>query len=155
MTAPTVTRTVEISASADAVFALITDLDTLAALADELSTMSWRKGSAVEPGAVFTGTNRNGRRTWKTRCTITDVVPASTFAFEVRNPIPPAKIARWQYDIAATDTGCRVTESTWDQRPAWIRKPAEFTTGVRDRTGASGRHIEATLQRLKARAESG
>lgn len=154
MTVPTVTRSVDIAASPDSVFALITDLDTLAELADETTAMAWKKGSAVAPGAVFTGTNRNGRHTWRTHCTITDVVPASTFAFEVSNPMPRARIARWQYDIAATDTGCRVTESTWDQRPGWIKKPAEFATGVHDRADASGRHIEATLQRLKARAES-
>ncbi|MDT4948895.1 MAG: hypothetical protein QOJ37_1490, partial [Pseudonocardiales bacterium] len=52
--------TVDIAATPASVYALITDLKVLAELADETAVMRLNKGSAVAPGAVFRGTNRNG-----------------------------------------------------------------------------------------------
>ena len=51
---------VAINADADAVYRLITDLNTLATLAEENESMAWRKGDKATRGAVFKGTNRNG-----------------------------------------------------------------------------------------------
>ena len=153
MTAPSVTATLQIDASPDAVYRLITDLPTLASLAEEAVAMEWRKGDAVRPGAVFTGHNENGSRRWSTKCTVTDAEPGRVFAFDVRHTVIP--IARWQYDIVAADGGCRVTESTWDRRPGWFRKLAGTATGVTDRAAANSEHIRLTLQRLKQRAEAG
>jgi uncharacterized protein YndB with AHSA1/START domain len=153
MPATDVARTVEIAAAPAAVFSLITDLGTLAELAEETTAMRWTKGSAVAPGSVFRGANRNGWHRWTTTCTVTDAEPGSRFAFEVRHP-PGLPIARWQYDIEATPGGCTVTETTWDQRPGWFAKVAVLATGVSDRAAANGANIEATLRRLKARAEA-
>ena len=150
--APDAQGSVTIAADPAAVYALLTDLPTLAALAEEAETMQWRKGQAAHPGAVFSGRNRNGSHTWTTKCTVTDAEPGRTFAFDVRSfAIVP--IAHWRYDIAATDAGCTVTESTWDRRPRWILRPAALTTGISDRTAANTEHIRITLQRLKERAE--
>ncbi len=153
MTDPCVTATVQIDARPDVVYGLITDLPTLASLAEEAVAMEWRKGDAVRPGAVFTGHNESGRRRWSTKCTITDAEPGRLFAFDVTHTILP--ISRWQYDIVAADGGCRVTESTWDRRPGWFRKLAGKATGVTDRAAANAEHIRLTLQRLKERAEAG
>ncbi|MGO9042180.1 MAG: SRPBCC family protein [Mycobacterium sp.] len=153
MTDPDVAATVEIDARPDVVYGLITDLPTLASLAEEAVAMEWRKGDAVRPGAVFTGHNENGGRRWKTKCTVTDADPGRRFGFEVRHTVVP--IARWQYDIEDADGGCRVTESTWDRRPGWFRKVAGKSTGVADRPAANAEHIRLTLQRLKQRAEAG
>ncbi|MFZ1176958.1 MAG: SRPBCC family protein [Mycobacterium sp.] len=153
MTDPCVTATVRIDASPDVVYRLITDLPTLASLAEEAVAMDWRTGNAVSPGAVFTGHNENGGRRWSTKCTVTDAEPGRVFAFDVRHSGLP--IARWQYDIVAADGGCRVTESTWDRRPGWFRKLAGKATGVSDRVAANTEHIRLTLQRLKQRAEAG
>jgi hypothetical protein len=153
MADPCVTATVQIDARPDVVYELITDLPTLASLAEEAVAMEWRKGNGVRQGAVFTGHNENGGRCWSTRCTVTDAEPGRIFAFDVRHSIVP--IARWQYDIVAADGGCRVTESTWDRRPGWFRKLARRATGVTDRVAANTEHIQLTLQRLKQRAEAG
>ncbi len=51
---------VTIGADPAKVYGLITDLPTLASLAEENEAMEWRKGDKVSPGAVFKGTNRNG-----------------------------------------------------------------------------------------------
>jgi len=153
MSDPCVTASVHIAAGPDAVYRLVTDLPTLASLAEEAVAMQWRKGSAVSPGAVFTGRNQSGSRRWSTKCTVTDAEPGRLFAFDVSHTIFP--IARWQYDIVAADGGCRVTESTWDRRPGWFRKVAGKATGVSDRVAANTEHIRLTLQRLKQRAEAG
>lgn len=149
---PSASRTVEIAAAPETVYPLITDLGVMSQLAEETAVMRWAKGAAAAPGAVFKGTNRNGWRRWTTKCTITHAEPGRRFAFDVSHTGVP--ISRWQYDIAASDGGCTVTESTWDRRPGWYKTPAGLFTGVMNRAGANADHIHATLQRLKARAET-
>jgi Polyketide cyclase / dehydrase and lipid transport len=143
---------VSINADSERVYQLITDLPTLASLAEEARAMEWRKGDAARPGAVFKGHNRNGFYRWTTTCTVTDAEPGQVFAFDVRYFGVP--IARWRYDIADAGGGCRVTERTWDHRPGWFTKTAWIGTGVRDRNAANVEHIKRTLQRLKAKAEA-
>lgn len=152
MTAP-IAASVTIAAPADEVYALITDLSTLASLAEEAHAMQWAKGhSAAAPGAVFKGENRNGSKSWTTTCTVTDATPGSAFAFDVKSVVFP--VAHWRYDITPTDGGCTVTESMWDRRAGWFKKVAGLATGVSDRAGANAEHIKLTLQRLKERAEA-
>ena len=149
---PTATGRIEIAASPQRVYDLVTDLAAMAEIAEETAALKWRRGSTAEPGAVFRGTNRNGWRRWTTTCTVTDAEPGRRFAFEVRHTGVP--IARWQYDIEADGTGCTVTESTWDRRPSWFAPLAGRVTGTPDRDSRNTRHIEATLKRLKEHAEN-
>ncbi len=151
MTAP-VQSSVTIAADPAAVYALITDLQTLASLAEETHAMQWTKGASAAPGAVFKGKNRNGSKSWTTTCTVTEAVPGSTFAFDVKSAVFP--VAHWRYDISTADGGCTVTESTWDRRAGWFKKIAGLATGISDRDTANAEHIKLTLQRLKERAES-
>ena len=149
---PTASADVHIAADPGAVYGLITDLEVMTTLAAETTAMSWHKGDAARPGAVFRGTNRNGSRSWTTTCTVTDATPGQLFSFDVKSLVIP--VARWRYEIVPADGGCRVTESTWDHRPGWFRRVAGIATGVKDRAGANAENIEITLQRLKERAES-
>lgn len=142
---------VDIAADPDAVYQLLTNLATLAELAEETTAMRWKKGDSVRPGAVFVGSNRNGWHRWSTQCTVIAAEPGRAFAFDVRSLGIP--VARWRYDIEERPGGCRVTESTWDQRPGWFSKTAGLATGVRDRGTANAEHIRLTLERLKVRAE--
>ncbi len=151
--APSASATVQIKASPETVYGLITDLPTLASLAEEAVGMEFRKGNCVSEGAVFVGRNENGDKRWVTKCTVTDAEPSHVFAFDVRYLVVP--VSRWKYDIVATEDGCRVTESTWDRRPGWFRKVGGMATGVADRASANAEHIQLTLQRLKQRAEAG
>jgi len=151
---PTVSVSVEMEADPHEVYALLVDLDSMAELTEETEAMTWSDptaGAAV--GAAFEGQNRHGRRTWSTTCTVTDADPSQRFAFEVSALGGRVPVARWQYDLCWSTSGCRVTESTWDRRPRWFRAPATLVTGVRDRTEASRRHIEATLARVRDHVE--
>jgi uncharacterized protein YndB with AHSA1/START domain len=154
LTAPSATASIDIAAPPAAVYALVTDLDILAELADEATAMRWVTGSSATSGSRFRGTNRNGRRRWTTTCTVTDAESGRVFAFDVSHGMPSIPISRWQYDFEPTAEGCRVTESTWDRRPGWFKRPAELVTGTRNRPGLNAAHIHATLARLKARAET-
>lgn len=151
MTAP-VHASVTIAAEPAAVYALITDLPTLASLAEEAHAMSWTKGSAAAPGAVFKGQNRNGSKSWSTTCTVTTAEPGRAFAFDVKSAVFP--VAHWRYDIVPAEGGCTVTESTWDRRAGWFKKITGLATGISDRDTANAEHIRLTLQRLKERAEA-
>ena len=146
--------TIEIAADPDRVYGLITDLDVLGELADEATSMRWTKGATgAQVGATFRGANRNGWRRWSTACTVAAADPGCCFAFEVTFP-PAFRVARWQYDLERTATGCTVTESTVDRRAPYFAPFGGIATGERDRGAANRAHITATLQRLKARAEA-
>ncbi|WP_205473392.1 SRPBCC family protein [Nocardioides sp. SYSU D00038] len=150
---PSASGSVEIGASADTAYAFVTDLDRMATVTAEAVAMRWTSGTAATPGAVFKGRNRNGWRRWSTRCEVTDAEPGRTFAFEVSSFGIP--VARWQYDVEPLGADrCRVTESTWDQRPAWFKGPAGLATGVPDRDAGNAAHIDETLARLKSALEA-
>ena len=149
--APAASATIEIAADPAKVYAIITDLSSFAEIAEETQAMVWKKGNSAVPGSVFMGKNKNGWHRWSTHCRVTDA-DGSRFAFEVTSH-PSIPVSRWQYDVVGTETGCTVTESCWDKRPGWFKKPAELATGVSNRVEANSEHIKATLARLKVRAE--
>lgn len=150
---PSASAELIIDAPADNIYALITDLKAMSALAEETVAMEWVQGDPAQRGSVFKGHNRNGRHKWTTTCTITEAQPGRAYSFEVKYTVLP--IATWRYDITSLESGsCRVAESTWDQRPAWFKKFAKLATGVSDRDSANNAHIRVTLERLKHRAES-
>ncbi|SDC86522.1 SRPBCC family protein [Actinokineospora iranica] len=143
---------IDVAAPADRVYALVSDLPGLATLSEEFQRGSWLGGvTEAKVGARFRGANRRGVRWWSTVSTVTDAEP-TRFAFDVRSLGLP--VSRWQYDIEPTATGCRVTESTWDRRPAWYRPITILATGVSDRSTQNQRNIERTLARLKQAAEA-
>jgi hypothetical protein len=142
---------IDVAASPQRVFELLSDLGELSAVTEEYSGGKWLNALGPQVGARFRGMNRRGWRGWSTVSTVTDAGP-ERFAFEVRSL--GVMVSRWQYDIKATEGGCRVTESTWDRRPAWYKPITALATGVKDRAVTNQRNIEATLRRLKQAAES-
>jgi hypothetical protein len=151
--APSAHGSVEIAAAPEQIYALITDLDELAQLGEEIQKHRWLGGAKeAKVGAKFMGSNRNGFHRWQTFATITSATPGEKFAFDVS--LGPLPVSRWEYRIQPAPMGSLVTESTWDRRPGWFATVAGVFTGVRDRAGQNQKDIEATLAKLKARAES-
>jgi hypothetical protein len=151
MNVPDAQAHVDVAATAERVFALVTDLAGLAGVSQEYSGGRWLgTASVARVGARFRGSNRRGVRLWTTVATVTDAGP-ERFAFDVSSLGIP--VSRWQYDVEPTGEGCRVTESTWDRRPAWFRPVTVLATGVRNRPEENQRNIERTLARLKHAAE--
>lgn len=145
---------VTINATPADVYELVSDPTVMVGFAEEVYRARWLGGAdRAEVGAQFRGDNRNGVRRWWTICRITDAEPGRCFAYEVRTPFQ-VPIARWQFDLAATDGGCRVVERSWLRVPRWFGPIANLITGQPDRPGTNNANIAATLSRLKAHLES-
>ena len=147
-----ITRSVEVAAPAERVWALVSDLPRMGEFSPENEGGSWQRGATGPAvGAVFRGTNRSGRRRWSTRCTVTRAEPGRAFAFAVSAVGMP--VAEWSYDLEPTDSGCRLTETWQDRRSGLMSWLGKRTTGVQDRIGFTATSIEQTLARVKAHAE--
>jgi len=92
MSEPSAQASVTIAAGCAEVYALITDLPTMATLAEEADAMVWQRGNGAAPGAVFKGHNTNRGKTWTTKCTVTLAEPGLVFAFDVKT----ASSSRWR-----------------------------------------------------------
>jgi hypothetical protein len=150
---PSATGQITVNAAPDRVYALISDVATMSAFAEETTRNTLLGGaSSASVGTRFRGSNRRGLRRWSTVATVVAADPGTQFAFDVTSVGVP--VARWQYDIAPAEDGCVVTESMWDRRPAWFYGIAWLATGVTDRVTVNTANIAKTLQRLKEKAET-
>ena len=148
-----ISRSVEVAASPQAAYDLVSDLPGMGALSPENTGGRWLRGATgPAAGARFKGRNRNGARRWSTTATVERAEPAKEFAFGISSYrlIP---VSRWRYTFLATEQGCTVTETWTDRRPWWFKGPAAVVTGVADRQAVTARSIEHTLAQLKAALE--
>lgn len=148
-----VSRSVDVAAPAERVWALVADLPAMGRLSPENTGGRWLGGaSGPAPGARFRGTNRQGRRRWSTTAQVTDCAPGERFAFRVSSVGLP--VATWSYTLTPTGPdSCRVTETWTDARGRLIRTLGGWLTGVADRTGYTAVSIEQTLQALRTLLE--
>ncbi len=149
--ASTLTRTVDIAATPDRVWALVSDLPGMGRFSPENTGGSWVKADAAAVGAVFVGKNAHGRRTWSTRSTVTRCRPGHELAFEVSSVGLP--VAEWSYALEPSELGCRLTESWHDRRGRLMNVLGRLVTGVGDRADFTARSIEQTLQAIRAEVE--
>jgi uncharacterized protein YndB with AHSA1/START domain len=148
-----VSVTREIGAPAAQVWAMVSDVTRMGEWSPENEGGEWLHGaSGPEPGARFRGTNRNGKKQWKTVATIVESQPGRVFSFRVT--APGLKVAEWRYEFEATAIGCRVTETWIDQRGVVVKTLGKPVSGVADRAGHNRAGMEQTLERLAAAAES-
>ena len=133
------------------VYSLITDLPTLAELAEETIAMSGQ-GRFGRARRGVQGEQPQRQREWTTTCTVTEAEPGRLFAFDVEATCHP--VAHWRYDINPGEDGC--TRHRAHVGPAAGLAPQDRGSSspacptARRRTAE---HIKLTLQRLKARAE--
>jgi hypothetical protein len=142
---------IDIAAAPEAAFAALADLPAMGRRSPENTGGVWLSG-ASEPtlGARFRGTNAHGEDSWATVATISDFDPPHRFAFNVT--YGKLKVARWEFDVAATSGGCRVTESWADQRGVVLKRYADSRDY--DRADFTRESIRTTLERLKAELEA-
>ena len=148
-----VSVTREIRAPAEQVWAMVSDVTRMGEWSPETEGAEWL-GSATGPvpGARFRGTNRNGKKQWKTVATVVDAEPGRRFSFRVA--ATGLKVAEWVYAFEPTATGCRVTETWTDQRGRIVSTLGKPVSGVADRASHNRAGMEQTLERLAAAAES-
>ena len=149
-----VSVTEHIDASADAVYALVSDLPRMGEWSPENTGGTWAGGvTRAAVGARFKGTNKNESKKWATTCKVVEATPGSSFVFDVA--VGPLKIARWGYRIApAASGGVDVTETWTDQRNPLMKPLGKMASGVADRKAHYEASMRTTLANLKAAAEA-
>lgn len=152
--APTsISRSVDVDAPPDRVWALVSDLPGMGRLSPENAGGSWLSGATGPAvGARFRGANRSGWRRWSTLVTVTDCEPGRRFGFDVSSLRMP--VAHWSYDVSPRPGGSSVTETWLDRRGPVMVTLGRMATGVADRSAWTVSSIEHTLQALKRAAES-
>lgn len=151
-----VSSSTRIAASADTIYALVSDLTRMGEWSPEATGGRWM-GGATGPakGAKFKGTNDSGKKTWSVVSTVTDATAPTRFEFA--NVLGPKTFAVWSYEITPVDGGgaCEVTETWVDGRGPVTAVLGKMLTGVDDRIAHTQSMIETTLARLKETAEAG
>lgn len=146
---------IDIDASPEAVYALVSDLPAMGRWSPECYRCDWQGGAtAAAPGARFAGHNRIGIRRWSTHGVVVAAEPGRELSFDITYLGMP--VSRWSYRIEPRDGGCTLTESTEDRRGAVMKfLGAALLVGTpgADRTRRNQDTIEVTLARLKAAAE--
>jgi hypothetical protein len=144
-----VSETIAVTASAEDLYALVSDLPRMGEWSPECTRVSWSAGSGPAVGGRFVGHNRVGAIRWFTFGRVVEAVPGRRFAFDIS--FWPVPISRWAYEFTPTGTGCEVSETWIDHRPRVL--PAIFRPVFGDRTARNTAGIHSTLLALKAAAE--
>ena len=142
----------EVSATPEAVWALVSDLTRMGEWSPEARGGRWAGGAdGPSVGTVFRGRNRNGLYRWRTKVTVIECDPPRRFAFRLNIPLMGG--CDWVYDIEPTGEGCRVTESWVDFRKRSLVVVGRILSGVADRATHNRAGMEQTLERLAAVVE--
>jgi uncharacterized protein YndB with AHSA1/START domain len=162
----TVSDTVEIDATADKLYGLISDPTRMPQWSPEnrgATVLNPAADGAAFVGMTFEGRNKRGRAAWTTRCTVTAADPGQRFAFTVhtigvKKPRLRRANASWEYRFEPTASGATKVTETWnDDRTSW----PDPLVAIFDRVVTSGKtfpefqrtNIRATLDALKHAAE--
>ncbi|WP_328998217.1 SRPBCC family protein [Kribbella sp. NBC_00709] len=147
---PDLTESIEVAASPATLYSLVADLPRMREWSPECTRVTWSADPGPAVGARFIGHNRVGVVRWFTFGRVVAAEPGRRFSFSIHfGPIP---ISLWEYDFSPTATGCEVTESWTDHRPAPLK--LLFRPVFGDRTPRNVHGIHTTLNGLKSTAES-
>jgi hypothetical protein len=135
------------------VWQLVADPVGMDGLTSECVGMQWVHGhSGPALGARFRGRNRSGWRRWTTACTIVNYEPGTEITWDVAfGPLP---VARWGYRVEpGTDGDTVIRERFEDRRGRALRATSPYLRGTRDTDALNRANMEATLSRIRSRAE--
>lgn len=150
---PDVSASRSISADADRVWSLVSDVTRMGEWSPETTRGTWVKGATgPSVGARFKGENELGKKSWATTCEVVETEPGRSFCFRVLGG--PFGVALWEYRIEPTDDGCVVTEHWTDNRGWLIKTAGKAMTGVEHDAEWTRTGMEQTLERLAAVAEA-
>lgn len=150
---PAIEETVQIDASPEAVWPLVTDLERMGQWSGQARGGWWlgRRGAAL--GSRFLGSNKLGRVWWITTCKVVEFDPPHSFVF--RNE---QNRARWVYRLEPDGHGGTIVvhrRELPDGRPAMARAFARLLFGGGARFDQSiAPAMRQTLDRIKATAEA-
>ena len=139
--------TVVVNASAEDVYAFLTDLDRLPTLSPENQRCEYlADATAIDVGVRFRGHNKKGDYEWHADCEVTVADSGKAFAYIV----PPdfKHTTTWGYDIESTgpDT-CNVTE--WFDAPM-LALPDVYPGRIEGRCENLENACKATMENLRS-----
>jgi len=148
---PDLSESIDINASAQTIYAMVSDLPRMGEWSPENRGARWTRGaSGPRVGAKFVGRNKFKKLVWWTQGRVVTADPGCEFTFAVS--LGPIKIALWEYHLEPTDTGVRVTETWTERRPKWVIPPLNMVFGE-PRTTMNSTGMRKTLENLKKAAE--
>lgn len=146
-----IAASVEVDASPDAVWAVVSDVTRMPEWSPELRRLFVIGSKEPRVGMKLVGVNRRGYAVWPTTSKVVRFEPGRAVAWKTRE-----SGATWTYELEPTATGTRITGR---------RDLPEFTLGTtlmapviggaegHDQELADG--IRSTLERIKATIEAG
>ena len=145
---PPVSTSRGVAASADRVFAMVSDLTRMGEWSPENKGGEWIKGATGPAvGARFKGRNANGKRQWSTVVEVVEFEPGRRISFALM--VGPTRWCDWVWEVEAVDAAnCRVTHSWVDRRGAAGSWLGGVVSGVKDRASHNLRNMESTLEAL-------
>ena len=149
-----VSSEIEIDATRDVVYALVSDVTRTGEWSPECVRCRWLGGAtAAVAGARYRGASRNGWRRWSTTSTIRVAQPGAELVWDVTYLGRP--VACWGYRLSELDGGrTLLDESVEDRRERWLQIVSPWITGARDRAARNADTIGTSLHRVKALAEA-
>ncbi len=141
---------IEINASPEAVYDLVSDLPRMGEWSPENVGGEWQDGGSGKVGDRYIGHNQAGERSWSVPVMVTAADRDRCFEFVTRPDEGPC--VRWTYRLEPTEAGTRVTE-VWDveQLPSSLQSRTQEQLDERSRAVETA--LAATLAALKATAE--
>ena len=137
----------EISASADAVWPLVSDLTRMGEWSPENQGGEWIKGATGPAvGALFKGRNSNGKRSWSTTVKVIEFDPPKRMAFALM--VGRSAWWDWVWEVAPSANGCTVTHSWIDRRSKLANWLGGKVSGVTDRAAHNRANMERTIDAL-------
>ena len=143
----------EISASADAVWPLVSDLTRMGEWSPENQGGEWIKGATGPAvGALFKGRNSNGKRSWSTTVKVIEFDPPKRMAFALM--VGRSAWCDWVWEVAPSANGCTVTHSWIDRRSKLANWLGGKVSGVTDRAAHNRANMERTIDALAEAARA-
>jgi hypothetical protein len=141
---------IEINASPEAVYDLVSDLPRMGEWSPENIGGEWQDGGSGQVGDRYIGHNRTSERAWSVPVMVTVAARGRCFAFVTRPDEGP--YVRWTYRLEPRETGTRVTE-VWDVE----QLPPPLQSWTQEQLAERVRYTEdmltKTLAALKKTAE--
>jgi uncharacterized protein YndB with AHSA1/START domain len=152
--ADAIEESIDIEAPPERLYEMVSDLSRMGDWSPENQGGRWLGGATgATKGARFKGRNRNGWHRWSTVAQVVTADPGREVAWESR--ALGLKVALWRYRFAPNGTGgTTVIESTEDRRGGFMKVLGRSASGVADRMAENKKNMRATLEHLKAAAET-
>lgn len=142
---------IEIAASPEVVYDLITDVTRMGEWSPECYRCEWLDGAtAAAPGVRFRGYNRRGPLRWKRTAVVDTADRGREFGFTTLNDGADREETRWRYLMEASASGTLLSESF---QFLWCSLPNRLVEALMPRGRQVNRGIDETLQRVKQTAE--